>query len=145
MLKAREREWQEWTKLRPPSLLIGTREVEPAAEAGPAATSPEKVLHGTPVSPGKAEGIARVITDPHRADLRPGEILVARYTDPAWTPLFFTAGALITEIGGVLSHGAVIAREIGLPAIVGVEDATRRISTGRRVKVNALNGTVELL
>ncbi len=145
MLKAREREWQEWTKLRPPSLLIGTREVEPAAEARPAASSPEKVLHGTSVSPGKAEGLARVITDPHRADLRPGEILVTRYTDPAWTPLFFTAGALITEIGGVLSHGAVIAREIGLPAIVGVEDATRRISTGRRVKVNALNGTVELL
>ena len=86
-----------------------------------------------------------MITDPHRADLRPGEILVTRYTDPAWTPLFFTAGALITEIGGVLSHGAVIAREIGLPAIVGVEGATSRIATGRRVKVNALNGTVELL
>src|SRR3989442_317241 len=65
--------------------------------------------------------------------------------DPAWTPLFSPAGAVITEIGGVLSPGAVIAREIGLPAIVGVEDATRRISTGRRVKVNALNGTVELL
>ncbi len=145
MLEAREREWQAWTRLCPPSLLIGTRGVEQSAEARPAATSPEKVLHGTSVSPGKAEGLARVITDPHRADLRPGEILVTRYTDPAWTPLFFTAGALITEIGGVLSHGAVIAREIGLPAIVGVEGATCRISTGRRVKVNALNGTVELL
>ena len=145
ILKAREREWQEWTRLRPPSLLIGTRGVEQATEARPAGTSPEKVLHGTSVSPGEAEGIARVITDPHRADLRPGEILVTHYTDPAWTPLFFTAGALITEIGGVLSHGAVIAREIGLPAIVGVEGATCRIATGRRVKVNASDGTVELL
>ena len=103
------------------------------------------VLRGTPVSTGHAEGVARVITDPHRASLRPGEILVARYTDPAWTPLFFTAGALIAEIGGVLSHGAVVAREIGLPAIVGVEEATSRIATGRRVKVNARDGTVELL
>src|SRR3989449_6758709 len=81
------------------------------------------VLRGTPVSTGHAEGVARVITDPHHAELRPGEVLVTRYTDPAWTPLFFTAGALIAEIGGVLSHGAVVAREIGLPAVVGVEGA----------------------
>ena len=144
VLESREREWQEWTTLRPPSLVIGTSGIEDTTVLTvPLAGS--RVLRGTPVSAGYAEGIARVITDPHRADLRPGEILVTRYTDPAWTPLFFTAGALITEVGGVLSHGAVVAREIGLPAVVGVEAATSRIDSGRRVRVNATEGTVELL
>jgi pyruvate,water dikinase len=85
------------------------------------------------------------MTDPRNADLRKGEILVTRYTDPAWTPLFFTAAALVTEVGGVLSHGAVIAREIGLPAIVGVAGVTSRIRSGQRVRVNATEGTVEVL
>jgi len=143
-LESREREWREWTMLRPPSLIIGSRGIEDTnLLTVPLAGS--RVLRGTPVSAGHAEGVARVITDPHRADLRPGEILVTRYTDPAWTPLFFTAGALITEVGGVLSHGAVVAREIGLPAVAGVEDATTRIDSGRRVRVNATEGTVELL
>lgn len=143
-LESREREWREWTTLRPPSLIIGSRGIEDAnLLTVPLAGS--RMLRGTPVSTGHAEGVARVITDPHHADLRPGEILVTRYTDPAWTPLFFTAGALVTEVGGVLSHGAVVAREIGLPAVAGVEDATRRITSGRRVKVNAIDGTVELL
>ena len=143
-LESREREWLDWTTRRPPPLIIGTRGAPDAASPLPR-LSQAMVLRGTPVSTGHAEGVARVITDPHRALLRPGEILVTRYTDPAWTPLFFTAGALIAEIGGVLSHGAVVAREIGLPAVVGVEDATSRIATGRRVKVNARDGTVELL
>jgi pyruvate,water dikinase len=143
MLESREREWRQWTALRPPSLVIGMRGIE--ATAPPSRSRERSLLHGTPVSPGRAEGIARVITDPHRADLRSGEILVARYTDPAWTPLFFTAGALVTEIGGVLSHGAVVAREIGLPAVVGVAHATSLIVSGRRVRVNATAGTVELL
>ena len=145
ILAAREREWREWTALRPPSLIVGSRGLveEETVLTMPLAGS--RLLRGTPVSTGHAEGVARVITDPHHADLRPGEILVTRYTDPAWTPLFFTAGALITEVGGTLSHGAVVAREIGLPAVVGVEDATTRITSGRRVKVNAVDGTVELL
>jgi pyruvate,water dikinase len=111
-------------------LIIGTRGVE--STAAPAPRAGESVLlRGTPASSGQAEGIARVITDPHRADLRPGEILVTRYTDPAWTPLFFTAGALVTEIGGALSHGAVVAREVGLPAVVGVAEATSQASGSR--------------
>ena len=143
-LDARAREWREWTTRRPPPLIIGTRGAPDAAS--PAARPPRaKILRGTPVSTGHAVGVARVITDPHHAELLPGEILVTRYTDPAWTPLFFTAGAMITEVGGVLSHGAVIAREIGLPAVVGVGEATSLIATGRRVKVNAHEGTVELL
>jgi phosphohistidine swiveling domain-containing protein len=143
-LESREREWREWTTRRPPPLIVGTRGAPDVAS--PVGRQPHAtVLRGTPVSTGHAEGVARVITDPHHAELRAGEVLVTRYTDPAWTPLFFTAGALITEIGGVLSHGAVIAREIGLPAVVGVEGATSWIATGRRVKVNAYDGTVELL
>jgi pyruvate,water dikinase len=144
LLEQREREWETWNRLRPPSLIVGTRGLDEV----PSTPSPQQaaiLLRGTPASTGQAEGIARVITDPHQANLRPGEILVTRYTDPAWTPLFFTAGALITEVGGVLSHGAVVAREIGLPAIVGVEGATSLIATGRRVRVNATEGTVELL
>ncbi|MBI3809166.1 MAG: hypothetical protein HY284_01730 [Nitrospirae bacterium] len=144
LLESRAQEWRDWTALRPPSLIVGSSDIEDTTVL----TVPlegSRVLRGIPVSAGFAEGIARVITDPHHADLRPGEILVTRYTDPAWTPLFFTASALITEVGGVLSHGAVVAREIGLPAIVGVEDATIRITSGRRVKVNALDGTIELL
>lgn len=144
VLEQREQEWQAWNRLRPPSLIVGTRGLDDLTS--PASSQQTALLlRGTPASTGQAEGIARVITDPHQANLRPGEILVTRYTDPAWTPLFFTAGALITEVGGVLSHGAVVAREIGLPAIVGVEGATSRIVTGRRVKVNATEGTVELL
>src|SRR2546426_664715 len=143
-LNARAREWREWTTRRPPSLIIGTRGAPDAAS--PVARPPQAmVLRGTPVSTGHAEGVARGITDPHHAQLRPGEGFVTRYTHPAWTPLFFTAGALIAEIGGVLSHGAVVAREIGLPAVVGVEGATSLIATGRRVKVNARDGIVELL
>lgn len=144
LLEQREQEWQSWNRLRPPSLIVGTRGLDEAAPTPPL-QHPAILLRGTPASTGQAEGVARVITDPHQADLRPGEILVTRYTDPAWTPLFFTASALITEVGGVLSHGAVVAREIGLPAVVGVEGATSRITTGRRVKVNATDGTVELL
>ncbi len=142
---SREREWREWTALRPPALIVGIRGAIADETVLTVPLPGSRLLRGTPVSTGRAEGIARVITDPHQADLRPGEILVTRYTDPAWTPLFFTAGALVTEIGGTLSHGAVVAREIGLPAVVGVEDATTRIDSGRRIKVNADDGTIELL
>lgn len=145
VLEGREREWGDWTALRPPPLIIGSQGAIADKTVLTVPLPGSRLLRGTPVSTGHAEGIARVITDPHHADLRPGEILVTRYTDPAWTPLFFTAGALVTEVGGVLSHGAVVAREIGLPAVVGVEDATTRIDSGRRVRVNATEGTVELL
>jgi pyruvate,water dikinase len=141
LLEGRRRQWQNWSQLRPPALLIGSD------AAATLCRQPEagELLHGIPASTGMAEGIARVIIVPHESELRAGEILVTRYTDPAWTPLFFTAAALITEVGGVLSHGAVVAREVGLPAIVGVADATTRIRSGQRVRVNATEGTVELL
>ena len=95
--------------------------------------------------PGSVEGRARVVTDLARADLEPGDILVTPFTDPSWTPLFLTAAGLVTEVGGLMTHGAVIAREYGLPAVVGVEQATRLIRDGQRIRVNGTGGYVELL
>jgi pyruvate,water dikinase len=97
---------------------------------------------GVPASPGVVTGLARVILDPTGAHLEPGEILVAPSTDPGWTPLFLTAGGLVMEMGGANSHGAVVAREYGIPAVVGTPLATERISTGDLVTVNGILGTV---
>ena len=88
-------------------------------------------LTGTPASAGTATGPARVILDPQGAHLEPGEILVAPSTDPGWTPLFLTAGGLVMEMGGANSHGAVVAREYGIPAVVGVNGATTHVATGQ--------------
>jgi pyruvate,water dikinase len=92
------------------------------------------------------EGPARVILDPgSEAALRAGEILVAPYTDPAWTPLFLTAGAAVVEVGSYLSHAGTIAREFGLPCVVDVEGCTRRIRTGDRLRVDGASGEVWIL
>src|SRR5438093_1419128 len=101
-------------------------------------------IRGTPASPGIARGIAHVIRSPVGARLEPGEVLVAPSTDPGWTPLFLTAGALVMEMGGMMSHGAVVAREYGIPAVVGVVNATGRITTGDQVTVDGSAGTVAL-
>lgn len=107
------------------------------AEAGPAG-----VLTGSPASAGTVTAAARVILEPRGARLEPGEILVAPSTDPGWTPLFLTAGGLVMEMGGPNSHGAVVAREYGIPAVVGVPDATSRIVTGQNITVDGAAGTV---
>jgi pyruvate,water dikinase len=101
-------------------------------------------LAGTPASAGTVTGVARVIFDPVGAHLEPGEILVAPSTDPGWTPLFLTAGGLVMEMGGANSHGAVVAREYGIPAVVGVPAATRRIVTGQKITVDGASGTITL-
>jgi pyruvate,water dikinase len=106
------------------------------------AVAADGALTGTPASAGSVTGIARVIMEPVGARLDPGEILVAPSTDPGWTPLFLTAGGLVMEMGGANSHGAVVAREYGIPAVVGVPDATRRISTGDRITVDGTTGIV---
>jgi rifampicin phosphotransferase len=106
---------------------------------------PPGALVGFPVSAGTVEGRARVVFDPAKADLEPGDILVTPYTDPSWTPLFVAIKGLITEVGGLMTHGAVIAREYGLPAIVGVEHATRLIRDGQLIRVDGTNGYVEIL
>ncbi|HEX3260713.1 MAG TPA: PEP/pyruvate-binding domain-containing protein [Pseudonocardia sp.] len=117
---------------------------EPEAEhagqiGGPA---PEGALVGSPASAGTVTGVVRVVLDPADAHLEPGEILVAPSTDPGWTPLFLTAGGLVMEMGGSNSHGAVVAREYGIPAVVGVPDATGRLRTGQTVTVDGAAGTV---
>ncbi len=106
---------------------------------------PPGALVGLPVSAGTVEGRARVIVDIARADLDPGDILVTTHTDPSWTPLFVAIAGLVTEVGGLMTHGAVIAREYGLPAVVGVLDATRLISDGQRIRLHGTDGYVEIL
>ncbi|MDQ0076307.1 PEP/pyruvate-binding domain-containing protein [Arthrobacter oryzae] len=136
----------ELRRRRIPRLLLsdGT-DVEAAVMAKTAALAPTNVadrLAGTPASAGTATGKVRVVMDPVGARLEPGEILVAPSTDPGWTPLFMTAGALVMEMGGVISHGAVVAREYGIPAVVGVPDATARLRDGQTVTVDGAAGTV---
>ena len=89
--------------------------------------------------------MARVVRDPGVETLAPGEILVAPFTDPGWTPLFVNAGALVTEVGGLMTHGSVVAREYGIPAVVGVPEATMRIKTGDRLRVHGDAGYIEFL
>jgi pyruvate,water dikinase len=102
-------------------------------------------ITGSPVSPGVVEGVVHVVFDPHAAQLAPGEILVCPGTDPAWTPLFLAAGGLIMEVGGLMTHGSVVAREYGIPAVVGVHQATERLKTGQRVRVDGSSGRVEIM
>jgi phosphohistidine swiveling domain-containing protein len=102
-------------------------------------------LHGSPVSPGSVEGVVRVVLDPRQANLLPGEILVCPGTDPSWTPLFLTAAGLVMEVGGMMTHGAVVAREYGIPAVVGVDQATQRLQTGQRILVDGSSGDITLL
>jgi len=113
-------------------------------EATGIGSAPDKpgALRGTPASAGTVTAPARVILDPVGAQLQPGEILVAPSTDPGWTPLFLTAGGLVMEMGGANSHGAVVAREYGIPAVVGVAHATEAIATGAEVTVDGAAGTV---
>jgi len=100
---------------------------------------------GSPVSPGLVEGSVRIVTNPHRANLLPGEILVCPGTDPAWTPLFLVAGGLLMEVGGLMTHGAIVAREYGIPAVVGVNQATQLLETGQRIRLNGSTGLIEII
>lgn len=141
-LVAERRARYERELLRQPPRLI-TSEGEVISARRSAAQAGE--LQGVGVSPGIYEGRVRVIRDPHGAHLEPGEILVAPSTDPAWTPLFLTAGGLVMEAGGMLSHGSVVAREYGIPAVVGVAEATQHLQTGQRVRIDGGEGVVEPL
>ena len=125
----------------PRVLLSDGTEPEALARAG---APDDGALVGTPASAGTVTATARVVLDPVGARLEPGEVLVAPSTDPGWTPLFLTAGALVMEMGGANSHGAVVAREYGIPAVVGVPEATTRITTGARLTVDGAAGRVRL-
>jgi phosphoenolpyruvate synthase/pyruvate phosphate dikinase len=106
---------------------------------------PEGALAGIGVSAGTVEGRARVAFKMEQARLESGDILVTAFTDPSWTPLFVSAAGLVTEVGGLMTHGAVIAREYGLPAVVGVENATKTIKDGQRIRINGSEGYVEIM
>ncbi|MNT60789.1 Chondramide synthase cmdD [compost metagenome] len=106
---------------------------------------PGGAMVGLPVSTGVVEGRARVVTRIEDAVLEAGDILVTSFTDPSWTPVFVAIQGLVTEVGGLMTHGAVIAREYGLPAVVSVEGATRLIKDGQRIRVNGTDGYVEIL
>ena len=109
------------------------------------ATDGSSAVSGSPVSPGSVEAPARVVLDPRRSALQPGEIMVCPGTDPSWTPLFLVAGGLIMEVGGLMTHGAVVAREYGIPAVVGVHEATSRLKTGQRLRLDGSNGSITIL
>jgi phosphohistidine swiveling domain-containing protein len=111
----------------------------------PSSGDAANTLSGTPVSAGTVEGTVRIVFDPHGAQLVPGEILVCPATDPAWTPLFLAAGGLVMEVGGMMTHGSVVAREYGIPAVVGVSQATTRLQTGQHVRVDGSSGIVTVL
>jgi rifampicin phosphotransferase len=133
---------QELKRRHIPRVLLSDG-TEPTAQTRSTSTA-DALLRGTPASPGRVTAQARVILDPRGARLEPGEILVAPSTDPGWTPLFLTAGGVVMEMGGAMSHGAVVAREYGIPAVVGVPGATECIATGQRITVDGSEGTITL-
>lgn len=140
----RERYREELGRRRIPMIMLSDGTLPRAPEAAPAPGG-EGSLTGTPASPGRVRGRARVVFDPEGARIEPGEILVAPSTDPGFTPLFLTAGGLVMEKGGAVSHGAVVAREYGIPAVVGVTGATARISTGHLLEVDGGAGRVTIV
>jgi rifampicin phosphotransferase len=143
-LIAQRRDAMKWHRaLTPPRVL--TSEGEVVGGEYRRDDVPAGALVGLPVSTGTVEGRARVIADIAQADLETGDILVTAYTDPSWTPLFVAIKGLVTEVGGLMTHGAVIAREYGLPAVVNVERATQLIHDGDRIRVHGGEGYVEIL
>jgi phosphoenolpyruvate synthase/pyruvate phosphate dikinase len=143
LIRQRKDAFRSYQALTPPRVLTSDGEV--IAGAYRRGEFPAGALAGLPVSAGVAEGRARVILDMAEADLEAGDILVTAYTDPGCTPLFLAINGLVTEVGGLMTHGAVIAREYGLPAVVGVEQATRLIRDGQRIRVHGTAGYVEIL
>jgi phosphoenolpyruvate synthase/pyruvate phosphate dikinase len=143
LISQRKDTFRSYQALMPPRVFTSDGEI--VAGAYRRGGVPTGALVGLPVSAGTIEGRARVILDMAEADLEPGDILVTAYTDPSWSPLFVAITGLVTEVGGLMTHGAVIAREYGLPAVVGVERATRLIRNGQRIRVNGTDGYVEIL
>ncbi|MEO8897957.1 MAG: rifamycin-inactivating phosphotransferase [Candidatus Dormibacter sp.] len=143
LIRRRKDAFRSYQALTPPRVLTSDGEVITGAYHRD--DLPAGALVGLAVSAGTIEGRARVVLDMADADLEAGDILVTTYTDPSWTPLFIAIRGLVTEVGGVMTHGAVIAREYGLPAVVGVEHATRLIQDGQRIRVHGTDGYVEIL
>jgi len=143
IISKRKDEFRLYEKLTPPRVITSDGEIITGKYKR--GNLPAGAIAGLAVSSGVTEGRARVILNMDDADLEAGDILVTAFTDPSWTPLFVSIKGLVTEVGGLMTHGAVIAREYGLPAVVGVENATRLIRDGQRIRVNGTDGYVEIL
>ncbi|MGW2813572.1 rifamycin-inactivating phosphotransferase [Streptomyces sp. NPDC001415] len=143
LIQQRKDAFRSYQALTPPRVL--TSDGEALTGAYRRDDVPAGALVGLPVSAGTIEGRARVVLDMADADLEAGDILVTPFTDPSWSPLFVSIAGLVTEVGGLMTHGAVIAREYGLPAVVGVEQATRLIRDGQRIRVHGTDGYIEIL
>lgn len=143
IISKRKDEYRFYEKLSPPRVITSDGEI--IAGEYKRENLPAEAIAGLPVSSGMIEGRARVILNMEDADLEEGDILVTAFTDPSWTPLFVSIKGLVTEVGGLMTHGAVIAREYGLPAVVGVENATKLIKEGQRIRVHGTEGYIEIL
>ena len=143
IISKRKDEYKSYEKLSLPRVI--TSEGEIIVGKYKPRNFPAEAMVGLPVSSGVVDGRARVILNMEDADLEDGDILVTSFTDPSWTPLFVSIKGLVTEVGGLMTHGAVIAREYGLPAVVGVENATNLIKDKQRIRVNGTEGYVEIL
>mgnify|MGYP005628109449 CR=1 FL=1 len=143
VIAERQADFTRYLKLTPPVVI--TSDGETPVVQYRVEDAPPGALLGNPVSTGIIEGVAHVIHDPTTETLQPGEILVAPFTDPGWTPLFINAAGLVMDIGGALAHGSVVAREYGIPAVVGVHGSTEKIKTGQQVRVDGNRGIVEIL
>jgi pyruvate,water dikinase len=143
IINKRKDEHKFYEKLTPPRVITSDGEIVTGKYKRE--NLPLGAIAGLPVSSGSFEGRARVILNMEDADLEDGDILVTSFTDPSWTPLFVSIKGLVTEVGGLMTHGAVIAREYGLPAVVGVENATKLIKDGQRIRVHGTEGYVEIL
>jgi rifampicin phosphotransferase len=143
VIDKRKEEFQVFEKLTPPRLITSDGEV--IAGEYHRGGVPAGALVGIAASAGTVEGRARVITRVEDADIEEGDILVTTYTDPSWTPVFVSVKAIVAEVGGMATHGAVVAREYGLPAVVAVQGATKLIEDGQRIRVNGSEGYVEML
>ncbi|WP_054955181.1 phosphoenolpyruvate synthase [Paenibacillus dakarensis] len=143
IISKRKDEYKWYERLTPPRVMTSDGEI--IAGKYKRGNLPEGAIIGLPVSTGVVEGRARVILNIEEANLEEGDILVTSFTDPSWTPLFVSIKGLVTEVGGLMTHGAVIAREYGLPAVVGVENATKQIQDGQQIRVNGTEGYIEIL
>ncbi|OPY62231.1 MAG: Phosphoenolpyruvate synthase [Pelotomaculum sp. PtaU1.Bin065] len=143
IIRSRKEEYEVYEKLTPPRIM--TSEGEVISGEYNTGNIPKGALAGIPASSGTVEGRARVILRMEDADIEEGDILVTTFTDPSWTPVFVSIKGLVSEVGGMMTHGSVVAREYGLPAVVGVENATRLIKDGQRIRINGAEGYVEIL
>ncbi|CAM4129112.1 phosphoenolpyruvate synthase [Bacillus paramycoides] len=143
VINKRKNEYKLYEKLTPPRVITSDGEIITGKYKRE--NLPAEAIVGLPVSSGVIEGRARVILNMEDANLEDGDILVTSFTDPGWTPLFVSIKGLVTEVGGLMTHGAVIAREYGLPAVVGVEHATKLIKDGQRIRVHGTEGYIEIL